>query len=288
MTEPIHQADSARSQQQNDTGLTVGEVRFKNPPVNELVIGVYFDPPLIDLRSEHIGVFWERVKGTFPKVEQRPPTVYPNILTTNNNEVFPLPRYFFTNEKERILLQLQKSSFFLNWGKGNSDYPHFKESLKPAFDKYYTIFSDFAVQVTDTELLQIGSCELTYVNIIGRNEYWNGPQDTSVVFPFLQLPEINSTSEGIPTCEHTYFYQFDSDILVKISIKDTIEDSKTNEPVLFFELKAICLQAVSTKSCADSWFDRAHDALLYCFLHTTSDDIQKKYWLPEVITNVRV
>ncbi len=37
------------------------KVRFKNPPINELIIGVYFHPPLARLRSEHIGLLWSRL-----------------------------------------------------------------------------------------------------------------------------------------------------------------------------------------------------------------------------------
>jgi hypothetical protein len=39
-------------------------VKFKNPPINELVIGVYFDGEVPSLRSEHIGLFWGEVKKT--------------------------------------------------------------------------------------------------------------------------------------------------------------------------------------------------------------------------------
>jgi hypothetical protein len=39
---------------------------YKNPPVNELVVGVYFAKPLLSMRAEHIGIFWKRLDKDFP------------------------------------------------------------------------------------------------------------------------------------------------------------------------------------------------------------------------------
>ena len=48
-------------------------ITFENPPVNEVVISTYFNPPLSDFRNEHIGLFWERIRGEFPIVRQQLP-----------------------------------------------------------------------------------------------------------------------------------------------------------------------------------------------------------------------
>ncbi len=33
-------------------------LKYKNPPINELVIGIYFERDVTSLRSEYVGVFW--------------------------------------------------------------------------------------------------------------------------------------------------------------------------------------------------------------------------------------
>jgi hypothetical protein len=50
-------------------------MKFKFPPINELVIGVYFNTPLLGLRAEHIGLFWHGIRDAFPKVSQTGPIV---------------------------------------------------------------------------------------------------------------------------------------------------------------------------------------------------------------------
>lgn len=31
-------------------------MRFENPPINELIVAAYFDPPLLKLRNEHRNI----------------------------------------------------------------------------------------------------------------------------------------------------------------------------------------------------------------------------------------
>ncbi len=49
-------------------------------------------------------------------------------------------------------------------------------------------------------------------------------------------------------------------------------------PVLIFEIKASGRMGQVRKSETDGWFERAHDAIIDCFVGVTSRDIQIKYW----------
>jgi hypothetical protein len=42
-------------------------VKYGNPPINELVLGLYFDQPT-PMRAEYAGVFWASVRDEFPGV----------------------------------------------------------------------------------------------------------------------------------------------------------------------------------------------------------------------------
>ena len=47
-------------------------IKFENPPINELVIGTYFNPPLANLRNEHIGLLWSKFRDEFPTSHNSP------------------------------------------------------------------------------------------------------------------------------------------------------------------------------------------------------------------------
>ena len=70
---------------------------YKNPPVNEVVVAAYFNPPLSAFHSEHIGLFWEKIKDEFPVVQQHPPLGFSIEMGPYDmaDELFPMPRYWF-------------------------------------------------------------------------------------------------------------------------------------------------------------------------------------------------
>ena len=125
-------------------------VKFKTPPINELIISTFFNPPLANLRSEHIGLLWAAYKKEYPTINQQVPVA--GMLDTIGPEVFPMPRYWFISEDEVNLIQVQKNAFIFNWRRRGEDYPHFFENLKPAFDKYFSVFEEFARVETEMKL----------------------------------------------------------------------------------------------------------------------------------------
>ncbi len=163
-------------------------IAFKHPPVDEVVVSTYFNPPLSDLRSEHIGLFWGKIREDFPVVSQQPPVMSQQspvevVQSINADEPFPMPRYWIVSEDETELIQIQKSAFMFNWRRRDDEYPRFHRSIKPAFDGYYGLFSEFIrTEINMTEPL-IDLCELTYINVLEPCEYWTGPQDTKKVLP---------------------------------------------------------------------------------------------------------
>ncbi len=93
--------------------------RFRNPPINELIIGAYFEPPVIALRSEHIGLLWSRLRHEFPVVKQRKPLGIveppPRAVLTISEEFLVMPRFWFVSKDKVHLIQVQKNAFLLNW-----------------------------------------------------------------------------------------------------------------------------------------------------------------------------
>ena len=196
-------------------------VYFKSPPINEVVIATYFKPA-VELRSEHIGLFWAQIKSEFPLVRQQPPV---GTEIPMGGDVFPMPRYWFTADDGISLIQIQKNAFMFNWRRREDEYPRYHK-IKPCFDKYYSLFSEFISAEVPSSEQAIDMCELTYVNAVRSG-----------------------------TTSHVH-----------------------STPILVFEIKATEQVGSIPKSEADRWFDRAHTAVMNCFLGITNESIQLEHW----------
>ena len=251
-------------------------IAFDNPPVSEVVVATYFNPPLLDLRSEHVGLFWSQIQKDFPTVRQQPPVgIAPSVFT---DEIVPMPRYWFIAEDEINLIQIQKNAFMFNWRRRKDKYPRFHEDIKPAFDKYYGRFTEFVRAETDTENLTIDLCELTYINTVERCDYWAGRQDTTKVIPSFSTPEPGIGASEAPHFDCNYAYEISDDLQLRVNMRSGFKAQQQDEPVLTFEIRTSGRLGQAEKSEADKWFERAHDVIIECFLGMTDPDIQNRYW----------
>ena len=261
------------------------KVRFKNPPINELVIGTYFDPQLLALRSEHIGQLWSRLRSEFPKVEQREPLSGglggQGVIMTGGDEFFVMPRFWFVSKDKINLIQVQRNAFLLNWRRREQQYPHFTEHLKPNFDRYFAIFEEFLQEDVGVTDLRISHCELTYVDIIEPCDYWKGPQDTSNLIPSFAIPELglgNDTTLAF-NCSYGYAHAANMHLHVVVRIAESAKDPESLRLVL--EFKALGPLGGVPKSDTETWFVEAHDAIVTLFLNMANKEVQHKYWIPE-------
>ncbi len=250
---------------------------LKNPPINEVVVASYFNPPLAKLRSEHIGLFWEKIKDDFPTVRQQvPANVREDIIP---NDVFPMPRYWFIGSDEINLIQIQKSAFMFNWRRRNGHtYPRFHKHIKPTFDKYYGVFDQFIRTEVSRDELVIDLCELTYVNTLERCEFWEGPQDTKKVIRSFSITDPGLSTSGQPGFDCKYLHKVSRDLELNINVRSGVNPQQSNAPILVFEIRASGRIGGVTKTGSDQWFQRAHDSINACFKHITSLDVQKNHW----------
>ena len=251
-------------------------MKFKNPPINEVIISTYFNPPLHGLRNEHIGLFWHSIKDKFPHVSQQAPVGGMDI--TMRSEIFPMPRYWMIADDDINLIQIQKNAFMFNWRRRDDEYPHY-ENLKPVFDKYYSNFQEFILSETEIERLQIDVCELTYINTIESCDYWSGPGDTQNVIPSFSIPTIGLSPEVDPGYNCAFVYVIADDLQLRVSVRNAQSAENTEIPVLVLEIRASGRIGSANKSVADSWFDRGHQAIIDCFVGLTNPEIQHKYWI---------
>ena len=257
---------------------------FKNPPVNEVVIGIYFDQPISALRNQHIGLFWEKIREDFPKVQQQPPLGLPVEIGPPQvaDEFFPMPRYWFISEDDTYVIQIDKGAFIFNWRRRESnEYPRFHKQIKPKFDLYYNHFNEFLRDELSIHQVAIGLFDLTYINLITPGDFWNGPQDTPIIIPSFTMPSCGLEQTSISGFACQYGYYIEPDMNVAIGIRSGGPPQQSGSPPLLFEIKTSSSSGWDTKSKADKWLERAHDSIMDCFQHMTSDEIQHKHWQRE-------
>jgi uncharacterized protein (TIGR04255 family) len=255
-------------------------MKFKFPPINELVIGVYFNTPLLGLRAEHIGLFWHSIRDTFPIVSQTGPIVAQGAavdaaLLPAPEEVYPLPRFWLSSADETMLVQLQRNAFLLNWRKRDQMYPHY-ETVKREFDRVYGIFAEFARETVRQDFA-IEAAELTYINLVQAGEYWSGVNDIARVIPSFCPLESGVDGAKLTGTTQSTAWSVGADVSLTAKVQ-TVTMAADKSAALVFELSAKGRLGAATKAQVDAWFDRAHKVTGTAFRGMTSPDIQAHVW----------
>jgi len=262
------------------------EIKFRKPPIDELVIGVYFDREIDGLRTQHVGLFWQKFRKEFPTARQRPVTVpvgggAPGQVEieflSSDDEIVPMPRFWFEAADGVTLIQLQKNAFLFNWRKREAEYPHF-DVVKQGFDKNFALFTSFLSTELSVPMAPIAIAELMYVNKIEECEYWLRPEDTANVLPNFRLPTADKPAVGTLDFVQSTRQSYAHDLFLTTTVRSARSARDTRRPVLVFELRALGALGGVDKSAADEWFIRAHDTIGACFLAMTNPDIQARYW----------
>jgi uncharacterized protein (TIGR04255 family) len=264
-----------------------GESRahFQFPPINELVLGVRF-PPLAELKAQHIGLYWQSIRPRFPECSQQLPHILVPAGTsgatfTVPGEIFPLPRFWFLSSEHPLVVQVQRDAFWLNWRRGpnSGDYPHY-EKVAVDFWRELNAFMAFVKEIGG-EVGSISRCELSYVNLIGRNSFFSGPADLGKVLPsvaaFVDLHE-GGIREMIGL-DASATYRVNENLFIDSAAKlGKLTD--TQEIVMALELRAYSAPSTLSLENCSVWFKAAHEGVYRLFLDATSREMQKEIWKP--------
>ena len=165
---------------------------FRRPPVIEVSLSVQY-PPLTELRTPHLGLFWEAIRKKFPTVQEQPPL--PPVIEVMGLppdqeggmrvellRVPPVPRCWFMTKDESEVLQVQQDRFISNWRKTlpTVDYPHY-EHVRDMFFENFRVYEEFVKREGLGEMVP-NQCEVTYVNHIPAGEIWSNPGQLGKVF----------------------------------------------------------------------------------------------------------
>jgi uncharacterized protein (TIGR04255 family) len=145
---------------------------YTDPPINEVVVGIQFQK--LSITGAHIGAYWPRVEGRFPRVSEQP-TLDPRLENFGDPSPPALPfafalgqpesRFWFSSASGVELLQLQADRCLFNWRavKDGSSYPHF-EAIQARFWEELVNWREYASERSFE--LRPNQWEVTYVNRI--------------------------------------------------------------------------------------------------------------------------
>lgn len=257
-------------------------VKFKNPPINELVISLYH-LPVVEMRAQHIGIYWNKIRKRYPRCEQQAPIILTKEqfnVTETPGELFPLPRFWFHSGPGSMLIQVQRDGFFFNWRKDNeNEYPHY-EVVSEQFCKELETYQSFLQNEFGQKIDVVNRCELTYINIIPPNALWSTATDLGKLFPSLaSLATLAETGQLLAGVNSSFTYRFSDNLVVDSTVK-LAKRRDTSEPVAILEVKAHGTPEALSIDATHAWFDIAHDATHEVFLNFTDKNLQKTIWKP--------
>jgi uncharacterized protein (TIGR04255 family) len=145
---------------------------YHNPPIDEVVIAVQFEPIKGFLES-HIQEFWRTVRDDYPIAQIQPRLEGPieSLDEAPVGSVIQIPmgipaqgRMWLINETDDFLIQVQNTRFMQNWRRRQGPYQHFELLHQMFWDN----FRKFREYLNSQSLPQpvIQQVELTYLNWI--------------------------------------------------------------------------------------------------------------------------
>lgn len=250
---------------------------FEAPPINEVAMGVRF-APIQGLVLAHFGLFWSSLKDEFGKSEEAMPLGPFDELPMSTGGG-PLPRTWLIHNDEQFLIQLQPNLFFFNWRRRDEaqSYPRYS-TIKPLFQDYLQRFMEFLVQEELPGPEEV-SCDLTYVNVIPKDQYEGSNDGLGSLFPDLTWRQEGDRFLQTPK-NQTWQATFDlpdaaGELTAKIQSALRLPG---NLPVLRFELTARSKGLKLPMAEIEHWFDLAHRVIVLSFVDLTSDELQRKVW----------
>lgn len=147
---------------------------FENPPLNEVVLGVQFNPPR-GYQQIRAGEVWGLFREDYPVVQEQP--ALPPSFETFGLRSSPAPlmlrsgaahdRFWFLTTRGDELIQFQQDRLLHNWrkvGDGTNEYPRFEGMVKRFEDELAEL--ERYVHSLSPQALHITQCEITYINHI--------------------------------------------------------------------------------------------------------------------------
>jgi uncharacterized protein (TIGR04255 family) len=180
------------------TGTDSGLPDFMQPPVDEVALSLQFSP-IPGFGIAHFGLFWDRIRGNYPRFETKPPIA--NVTESVGSGTHlgqqigislvttPQIRCWYLEQGGSRLVQVQNDHFVHNWRKvtGTEAYPRYP-ALREHFAREWERFCDF-LRDEKLERPKTNQCEVTYVNNIEYDKGWKNYGELDKVIAAIATPK---------------------------------------------------------------------------------------------------
>ncbi len=271
--------------------MSLGMPKFAMPPVVETLLAVQFEP-LIKMHITDYGLFWLKIRESFPIVQEQPPVpaiiepaaqpVAINPMQWRIGGEFQLPRAWFksaadsaTGTPERII-QLQSDRFMQNWMRSEPNqgqYPSYQHN-RTEFLKYFGLFTEF-IKDREFGILTPNQCEVTYVNRIAVE----GNLDATFrsCFPSLTAKHSTDFLPGSDSVEYMSSFPITGDkgrLHVRIQGPVRLDSGAV---IMDFRLTARGTPAGPTTDQIMAWLDLGREWVVRGFHCLTSEQMHRKW-----------
>jgi uncharacterized protein (TIGR04255 family) len=256
---------------------------FDNPPLDETVIGLQFEP-LKAFKVQQIMLYWNQIRENYPRVEGQLPLPHSVESETIHAQKFlvslenaTVPRCWFLNEPGTQLIQVQQDRFLRNWRRLQAlteNYPRF-DTLFGLFWKEWVAFRDFLKEQRIDEP-KIDQCELTYVNLIDSEAVSGSFERLPSIFVnlrerergFLPNPELFQWEARFPLPEGRG----------RLHVEAVPAFRKSDFKLLMrFNLAARGSPKGTTDALVNEWFGIAHEYIVRGFDELTTAEMHRTW-----------
>ena len=238
--------------------------------VDKVSATVGFAEPLGTLQYEHIGLFWHRVRGEYPKVEQVPPlprALSPErLLSSMSRGQFPMPGFRFSSVNGNITLLVRQENLTISWDIDPDEPIDFDGFFVPTFEKATDLFEDFIREELNVPGISADLCDITFS---GEFQFPDGPPRTDSglgILGILRAPDIRIPYQN-PDVDYTYYYFLDSGLLIQVDGRLEFAEVSSS-PRSQFDLYFKGSQSLEKAGGSDlkAWLNSAHQSILSCYL----------------------
>lgn len=261
----------------------MGQVRFKKPPVVEVVCGVQFSVGS-PLKSVEPGLYWQTIKDRFPRVEDAAPIAaafesggaFQEFLELAQTP--PLRRAWFLTADGSNLIQLQGDRFIFNWKRAGEDatYPSYDVVIEE-FEKHLTGFEEF-VESRIGAKPTYRQFELTYVNHIDKSNGLERVGEGNVLIDHMRVADDSRFLKEPEGYNVATTYLLPNGFGRLRTTAQTALRQPGGERIVRLDMSARGISGDTSPSGRRAWFDVAHDWITHGFADITSPVLQKEFW----------
>lgn len=260
-------------------------VKFKTPPVVEVVCGVSFSLAK-PLKTAHIGSFWADVRNEFPNIDDAAPL--PLIVEGLNQppasanfqffSVPPLRRAWMMATDGKHLIQLQDDRFVFNWKRVSDEdaYPSYQKVIA-GFNRQLEKFIGFVKSAGLGDLL-FTQLELAYINQVGPKNGMNEQEPWSFLADHMKDQSANRFLPAPEGFNWNTTYRL-PDLAGRLHVVAlNARNNATGQQIVRLDITARGLPKDTSTQGRQAWFDLAHEWITHGFADVTSPEIQKQAW----------